>query len=181
MRVEKRIIGAARNGGALCARGDVLAFVDADSRIHPETFNAIDSAFATGRFVGGATGVRMERMSPGIGMTYLLLLPFVWITGMDTGVVFCRREDFEEVEGYPEDRLFAEDVGFLFRLARLGRRRGQRLTRLRRAKAVASARKFDRHGDWHYFLLIARVLWSSLLSRRALEKFARDYWYLPGR
>src|SRR5262249_18523798 len=71
-RVEKRVIGAARNGGARVARGELLAFIDADSQIHPETFNVIDQAMATGRFVGGATGVRMEQLSPGIAVTFLL-------------------------------------------------------------------------------------------------------------
>ncbi len=37
--VEKRAIAAARNGGARFARGEILAFIDADSAIHPETFN----------------------------------------------------------------------------------------------------------------------------------------------
>jgi len=181
VRVEKRNIGAARNGGARAARGEVLAFVDADSRIHPETFNAIDRALSAGRAVGGATGVRMERMSPGIAVTYLLFLPLVWATGMDTGVVFCLKRDFETVGGYDDDRLFAEDVRFLMKLTRLGRTRGKRLTRLSGAKAVASTRKFDRHGDWHYFRLVSRVAWCSLFAPRSLERFAREYWYNPGR
>ncbi|MFB3110649.1 MAG: glycosyltransferase family 2 protein, partial [Gemmatimonadales bacterium] len=42
--VAKRVIAAARNGGAAVARGALLAFTDADMRIHPETFNAIDEA-----------------------------------------------------------------------------------------------------------------------------------------
>ena len=178
--VEKRTIGAARNGGARASRGEVLAFVDADSRIHPETFNAIERALSTGRFVAGATGVRMERMSPGIGLTFLLFLPLVWATGMDTGVVFCRREDFHAVGGYDEGRLFGEDVVFLFRLSRRGRLTRRRLTRLKEAKAVASARKFDRYGDWHYFRLIARMT-LRLFSPRALSAIAREYWYEPDR
>jgi glycosyltransferase involved in cell wall biosynthesis len=180
-RVEKRMIAAARNGGAGIARGEVLAFIDADSRIHPETFNAIDQAMATGRFVGGATGVTMERMSLGIAVTYLLFLPLVWTTGMDTGVVFCRREDFETVGGYGEDRLFGEDVMFLWKLRRLGRTRGEKLKRVRRAKAITSARKFDRHGDWHYLGLIGRAALWQILSPRRLERFARAYWYEPDR
>ena len=46
--------------------------------------------------VGGATGVTMERWSVGIALTFAMILPLVWLTGMDTGVVFMRREDFEQ-------------------------------------------------------------------------------------
>lgn len=175
---EKRVIGAVRNAGARAARGDVLVFVDADVRVHPGTFDEIDRALATGRFVGGATGVRLERMSPGIALTYATIVPFVWLTGMDTGPTFCARADFEAIGGYSEEMLFAEDVKLLVDLRRLGKARGQKLTRLRRAKAIASMRKFDRYGDWHYFRLIGHLL-PRLLGRRAGEAdaLARDYWY----
>ncbi len=175
--VEKRVIGAVRNGGARAARGEILAFVDADTRIHPETFNAIEQELASGRVVGGASGVRPERLSPGVAATEALLLLLVWTTGMDTGVTFCRREDFEAVGGYSEDRKFAEDVQFLLDLRRLGRRRGQRLGRTRRAKAIYSLRKFDRYGDWHYFKLLARGLPTLLWRPYALERWVQEYWY----
>ena len=35
--VAKRVIAAARNGGAAVARGEILCFVDADMRIHRQT------------------------------------------------------------------------------------------------------------------------------------------------
>ncbi len=176
--VAKRTIAAARNGGARAASGDILAFIDADTvSVHPETFNVIAGLLGPGRFVGGATGVRMERLSPGIALTYALMLPIVWLTRMDTGVVFCRREDFLAVGGYDENLLFAEDVKFLFALRRLGRPRGQRLVRARSVKAVASTRKFDEFGDWHYLLDFPRVILGQLFGRRSLADFARRYWY----
>ncbi len=85
--------------------GSILAFVDADIRIHPETFNAIEEAMSTGRFVAGATGVSMERWSLGIAATYALMVPWVWMLRMDTGVVFCGRDDFEAIGGYDESLL----------------------------------------------------------------------------
>jgi hypothetical protein len=145
--------------------------------IHPETFNAIDRTLGSGRVVGGSTGVRMERMSLGIAMTYLFFLPLVWTTRMDTGVVFCRREDFETVGGYNEDMTFAEDVRFLFDLRRLGRKKNQSLARVTSVKAIASARKFDRYGDWHYLTAPPRALYWYLFARRAGREFAKDYWY----
>lgn len=175
--VAKRVIGAARNGGARAAKGEILAFVDADTQVHPETFNAIEAALAGGNVVGGATGMTMERWSAGIAVTYMALVPLVKLMGVDGGVVFCRREDFVELGGYDEARLYAEDVDFLLKLKRLGRRRGQRFERLRGVKAVASARKFDRHGDWHYFTGMLRFVYGGLFNRSSLKKFIRSYWY----
>ena len=177
VRVEKRVIAAARNGGAHAARGEVLAFVDADSRIHPETFNAIDRALATGRVIGGATGVKLERLSLGLAVTYALMVAFVWITGLDAGVVFCRRDDFAQVGGYNEERLYAEDVEFLLQLRRLGKTRGQKLVRLTWVKAVASTRKFDKHGDWHYVTMMFAEVLPRLVMGRAPGDFERTYWY----
>jgi len=173
----KRVIGAARNAGARAARGDILAFIDADSRIHPETFNAVERVMESGRFVGGATGVRLERMSLGIAATVAAMLPMVWLTGMDTGVVFSGRRDFEAVGGYTEERLFAEDVKFLLDLRRHGRRNGRKLTRVRSAKAIASTRKFDKYGEWHYFTLAAKLALKGMFSRGSVEQHARRYWY----
>lgn len=179
--VEKRVIAAARNGGARAAEGEILCFVDADASIHPETFRAIDGALATGRVVGGATGVRLERWSPGIAAAYLMIVPLVWLTGIDTGVVFCRKEDFDAVGGYNENLRIAEDVAFPWALKRLGRRRGQRLTRLRRFKATASLRKFDEHGDWHYVTMLPRTAFLYVFRRRAFLDFIDRYWYRPTR
>jgi glycosyltransferase involved in cell wall biosynthesis len=174
--VEQRRIGAARNGGAAIARGEILAFTDADMLIHPETFNAIDTAISRPRVVGGATGVTLDRWSLGLTATYVAMLPLVYVTGMDTGVVFCRRADFVTIGGYDARRYIAEDVVFLLALKRLGRSRGQRLTRLRPVKAIASTRKFDRYGDWHYFtsMLKATVMWWRPYEA---NEFVRKYWY----
>lgn len=174
--VEKRVIAAARNGGAAVARGAVLNFVDADMQIHPQTFNAIDRALASPLVIGGATGVRLERWSFGLLATYLMIVPFVILTGMDSGVVFCRREDFERIGGYDERRLLAEDVAFLLALKRLGWKRRARLKRLRHVKAIASTRKFDEFGDWHYFTQAPRAL-GTLRNPAALKEFAQRYWY----
>ncbi|MFW6241620.1 MAG: glycosyltransferase, partial [Thermodesulfobacteriota bacterium] len=119
---EKRNIAAVRNAGAKAARGEVFVFTDADGWIHPETFNVIDAAVRSGRVVGGATGVRLERNSMGLAMTIAVAWPLLWLTKFDSGAVFCRREDFEAVGGYRESRAFAEDIAFLTDLAALGRR-----------------------------------------------------------
>jgi len=185
--VKKRRIAASRNGGASAARGDILCFIDADSALHPNTFHKIDEAMRNDRIVAGATGVYLERLSIGLMATYLMMMPVLWATGMDTGVVFCRREDFEAIRGYNEDLFFAEDVAFLYTLKRLGWTRRQRLTRLSGVKALGCTRKFDEKGDWHYFPMIAKSL--TILLKKGLAVFIKqddipnltDYWYIPGR
>jgi hypothetical protein len=179
--VEKRVIAAARNGGARASSGEILCFVDADACIHLGTFDAIDRALSTGRIIGGATGVKLERWSVGIAVTYAMLVPWVWLVGIDTGVVFCRREDFFAAGGYDENRRFAEDVAFLLALRRLGKLRGQHLTRLTSVKALASLRKFDEFGDWHYLTMMPRLALRLLLRRGTADDFADLYWYRPNR
>jgi glycosyltransferase involved in cell wall biosynthesis len=120
-----RTIAATRNAGARASRGEILAFVDADARIHPQTFNEIARLLDSERVIGGATGVTLERWSPGIAATWAVLILFVWLTGFDTGVVFCRRADFDAVGGYDARFRFAEDVNFLLALWRRGRHTGR--------------------------------------------------------
>jgi glycosyltransferase involved in cell wall biosynthesis len=185
--VTKRLIAAARNGGAAAARGDIVAFSDADFRIHPDTFNYIDDMMAQPGIVGGATGLEMERWSLGIAATWLLILPPLWLLRMDGGVWFCRRSDFLEVEGFDESKSFAEDVAFLRRLKKLGSRRrpkeklatrftGRRLG-LAPALVLNSARKWDKHGDWHMIPDFLRAGLYLLFAQSKADEYARRYWY----
>jgi glycosyltransferase involved in cell wall biosynthesis len=175
--VEPHVIASVRNGGAAAATGEILVFIDADIRAHPETFNVIERALASGRYVGGATGVTLERMSLGLAATYALLMPWVWLLKMDTGPTFCLRRDFEALRGYDETLPYAEDVDILVRLRRLGKKTHRSLVRLGGARAIADCRKFDQHGDWHYFRLAAHLARWWLWNRSGTSGFAQRYWY----
>ena len=175
--VEKRAIAAARNGGAAIARGEILCFIDADSRIHPETFNAIEDCMCGGRVVVGATGVHPDRWSLGLFCTWLIAVPLVYAFGFDAGVVFCRRADFEEIGGYDETMLYAEDIRVMVDLKRLGKPQGRIFARAKGARAVTSTRKYDKHGDWHYLTVMPRVGFWMLIDKGKYERFTQQYWY----
>lgn len=179
--VAKRRIAAARNGGARASSGEILCFIDADSAIHPQTFDEVDRAMKTGRYVWGVTGATMERTSLALFITYWMFMPMVLLTGLDMGFSFCRREDFEAVGGYDESRLYAEDVLLPLTLRRLGRTRGQRITRLPQVKALGCTRKFDQFGDWHYFWMLGHAFKSLLTRNWHDEELAARYWYNSGR
>ena len=178
--VEQRCIAAVRNAGAKIAKGEIIAFIDADSIIHQNTFVQLRELLSNEKYIGGTTGVIPERWSFGIFAAYLCLLPIILLMKMDTGVVFCRRADFEKIGGYDESLQFAEDVAFLFALRRLGKTRRQNLIRATQVKAIASTRKFDEHGDWHYFTLPWRLAYS-MIFKKDKEKIADHYWYKPNR
>lgn len=184
---EKRAIASSRNSGARIATGEIVAFVDADCTIHPETFNAIERTLASGRVVAGATGAWFSRMSPGILATTVIGMTVMLLGNLDIGVVFCRRADWDAVGGYNENLLCAEDVEFLIALKQLGRKRGQRFARAKGARAITSARKYDQHGDWHYFTMAPpTAIYSMFFNRTALQRqlglpFIEKYWYEGGR
>lgn len=175
--VAERGIAMARNAGAAAARGEVLAFVDADCAIHPDTFDAIDRTL-TDDVVIGATGVRFDRSSVGLAVTSVIGNAMARLFRVDSGVVFCRRADFEAVGGYDTSRRFLEDLQLMRDLKALGRETGRRFRRTKGVKAVTSARKFDLHGEWHYLtgFFLKYPLWL-LFDRDRLHRWARDYWY----
>jgi len=174
--VPKRGIACARNGGAKIATGEILCFLDGDSIMHPRAFVVIAQAFANPRVGGGATGAVVERWTWPLRLLFMLVIPLTWF-GLDTGVVFCRRADFEAIGGYNEALLVAEDVDFLLRIRRQVKAGGRRMLRVRGVEAITSARKFDKYGHWHFMGSMARLPWLLLFNRKGFEKVAKKYWY----
>lgn len=171
-----RVISAVRNAGAAIARGHVLAFIDADSELHPNTFQAIDEALEHD-VIGGATGVTMDRWNPGILMIFTIQELAGRLTGWDTGLVFCRRADFEAVGGYDENVMYSEDFAFYGALRQFARPRRQRFVRLRGVRAVTSARKFEQFGNLKWPLANLTVLGLTAIHARRARALVERYWY----
>jgi glycosyltransferase involved in cell wall biosynthesis len=175
-----RCIAGARNAGARAAQGTLIAFIDADNQMHPDTFNEIVRQLSRPDVIVGASGVRPERWSLGIAFTFACLMALAVPLKIDTGVVYCRREDFDAVGGYNEGLRFAEDIALHVALWKLGRRTKRHHVRTPAIKAIYSTRKFDQFGDWHYVPIMFKAPWY-LLNRRAGDKLAARYWYDSGR
>ncbi len=171
--VEKRSIAAARNGGAAVASGNVLCFVDADIVVHPQSFNAIDAELRTGQVVGGATGWVPERYSMGIRATEILVRGLTRLAGVGAGMVFCEADAFHEVGGYNEKRQYAEDVAFFRAMRKVGTKRRLRTVLATETPAVVSTRKFDSHGDWHMFRMLAWIPF----RYGSYKNLVHAYWY----
>lgn len=158
VREERRSIAAVRNAGAAAARGDVLVFCDADTVISPNLLLEAGRAIGSGRYAGGGLlRVRLERTSPGIVTSALLLAPLLLRHRIAGAVLWASRRAFDAIGGFDPALLVAEDLEFALRLKRHARAHRLRFGVLPRASAVTSSRRVDALGDW-FLLRNPRIL-----------------------
>ncbi len=132
---------AQMNAGARRARGEVLAFVHADT-IVPATFAAdIEGALADPRVAGGRFDVRLDDPHPLCGLIGALISMRSRLSHTATGdqAIFVRREVFESLGAF-RDLPICEDLDFARRLKRAG------YVACLRSKVVTSARRWRRGG-----------------------------------
>ena len=118
--------GRQMNEGARQARGEVLVFLHADTRLTPEAGRALrDLIAAEPDVVGGCFALRLEGPSARRPIARALGAAITarsrWLrTATGDQAIFARRSCFEQLSGYPEIDLF-EDVLFYRKLRRAGR------------------------------------------------------------
>jgi rSAM/selenodomain-associated transferase 2 len=137
------------NAGAAGARGDVLLFLHADTRLPPDCHRAIMRALADEGVVGGRFDLRLD--AP--GLPYRVIESMISLrsrlTGVATGdqAIFARRSVFERLGGYPPLPLM-EDIAFCRALKRAGR------IACLRERVVTSARRWQQRGVARTVLLM---------------------------
>jgi rSAM/selenodomain-associated transferase 2 len=143
--------GAQLNRGAAAARGTLLLFLHADTRLPPDGARAVGRALERRDVVGGGFRLAFDVAHPALRLLERLSA-ISWRGAFygDQGF-FCRRADFEAVGGYPKLALL-EDVGLARRLARRGR-----LVRLPEY-ARTSARRFLAAGPWRQLAINAAIV-----------------------
>jgi glycosyltransferase involved in cell wall biosynthesis len=123
LQVPEPGVGHAKNVGAQTARGEVLIFLDADSRMDPRLISDIAERRAAG-FLSGS--IKVYGDSPSAvdrGFFALMELGKVWF-GIRGQMLFCDRELFHSAGGFRPDLRLAEDLEFLDRVRAELRRRG---------------------------------------------------------
>jgi glycosyltransferase involved in cell wall biosynthesis len=163
-----------RNAGVAAASGEIVVTCDADSRMHPDSFNEILRRLDSGKTVGGGAMVLPERWSLGIVASVLAILPYLAFSGVSFGLFWFWKRDFDEIGGFDERFVSVEDVDFAQRLKAHGRRTGRGWGTLVRAPLVTSCRKFDQFGDWYLFRNPAFV---RRVFRGNDRKAADHFWY----
>jgi glycosyltransferase involved in cell wall biosynthesis len=150
-----RNISKVRNTGANNADGDILIFIDADTRVPGGLFEKIAEVMTEEKCFGGAVAVDYERFERLSMRLYQKGWKF-WgeVFNMKQGAAqFCRREIFEQINGYDETIFLGEDIEFYWRLTKFARSGGGHLSFIEKPKVVTSARRFDKMSLWKTFLL----------------------------
>ena len=176
---DDRSIARVRNAGVNASRGEIVVTIDADSVMSERALCEAAEMLGSGRFIGGGTRVRFERMSPGIFFSALYvawnLIPVMIRNGaaLSGGMFWFRRRDFDLLGGFDESLVSLEDMDFAARLNRLGASRGLKYGTLKKSYIVTSSRKFDEFGDW--YLIRNRKLTKRIFTGRDRE--AADQFY----
>ncbi|MBN2704922.1 MAG: TIGR04283 family arsenosugar biosynthesis glycosyltransferase [Deltaproteobacteria bacterium] len=151
--------GRQLNAGARAARGAVLFFLHADTRIEISAYDEILSRLRRPGVVLGAFSLAIA--APGLRFRLLekmIALRCRWLRLPygDQGF-FIRREDFFTCGGFREIPLL-EDLDFLRRARRRGR------LALSRQTVLTSARRWQRRGFWRTTLLNQLILLGAFLG-----------------
>lgn len=177
---DEKNIAKITNTAARHAQGEIIVTIDADSRMSPNMLLEVTQLLETGRWIGGGSSIKLERMSLGIVVSAIILVPIILAKyrTVSAGLFWLNKKDFDAMGGFNESLISVQDLDFARRLKIHGRKMGKRLTTIKRAHIKTSSRKFDKYGDWHMIKNVRSTL--KLLKGQDRESADR-YYYHPGR
>jgi len=137
---ERRQIAATRNLGARTASGQVLVFVDADTRVNPLAIEQMIALIDAGAVAGGAPFLFDGPMPRYLRILLPLAIGIFRLANLAGGAfMFSTREAFDAAGGWDERFYAAEEIDLARRLKRQGR------FRLIRQPVTTSGRKVRTH------------------------------------
>jgi rSAM/selenodomain-associated transferase 2 len=161
------------NAGAAAARGEVLLFLHADTRLPEDAGDVVARALVDPGVVGGFFAIVLDAPGWRYRLTERLISVRSRLTGIATGdqAIFVRRAVFEALGGFASLPLM-EDVELMHRLRRRGR-----VAALPEA-VITSARRWQGRGFWRTVLL----MWSLRLAYYAgVAPSTLARWYTDAR
>jgi glycosyltransferase involved in cell wall biosynthesis len=168
--INRRQIAAARNAGAQAALGDVLFFVDADTRINAKHVTNAIAALDSG-CSGGSARITTDGFIPWWGRISLkVFCALYFANNLGAGAfLFTSRKNYESVGGLDERYFAGEEVFFSQALKKLGR------FKILSEPMITSGRKLRMHSGWHIWWRSTHMMLGGLRSYRSRDRL--DLWY----
>lgn len=168
--IQRRQIAAARNAGAAAASGDILFFIDADTRISPGHVTAALDVLRGGCAGGGARVIPDGKIPLWARFSFGLFATVYFGVNLGAGAfLFTTRANFNRAGGFDEKYFAGEEVYFTQALKKLGR------FRLLREPVVTSGRKVRMHSPRHLLRECMKVCLGG--KRAVLSREKLDLWY----
>jgi len=159
------------NLGAEEARGDVLLFLHADTRLPASAQSDIAESLSDPRYVGGRFDIVLEGKHWMLKVIGKMISYRSRISKISTGdqAIFVRREIFQRMDGYLEVP-FMEDIAFCRTLKSLGK------IACLRSRVITSARRWEIDGVWRTILRMwmLKLLYLAGVSPSRLKRFYAD-------
>jgi glycosyltransferase involved in cell wall biosynthesis len=160
-----RDLGKARNTGAAKARGDLLIFLDADTRLEPQALEVIAKEFMPAYSSATIAG-RPDRRRLSYSAFYLFknMLHRSGLHCGSSGVICCWRDQFKEAGGFDPQLQVRENSELIGRLRTFGPYKF-----IGGAVAVTSMRRYEKtgiaKGAWQWTKIWLQSLVSDLHHR----------------
>lgn len=168
--INRRQIAAARNAGARSSRGNVLLFVDADTRINAIHVSQALIALNDG-YAGGSARVEAHGPIPRWSRVFLRIFSTIYF-GANLGAgafLFTSRENFDAIGGFDEELFVGEEIFFTLALRKIGR------FKILREPIVTSGRKLRMYSAREIFSNMFAVIIGGKRAARSRAKL--DIWY----
>jgi len=168
--INRRQIAATRNAGARAAAGDILFFVDADTRINAaHVVGAIESLKAG--CVGGGARVAAHGPVPLWSRIFLVIFSTIYF-GLNFGAgafLFTTRKNFDTIGGFDEELFVGEEIFFSLALRKIGR------FKILREPIISSGRKLRMYSGREIFRNMLALMIGG--KQAARSRAGLDLWY----